>query len=345
MAFLVTPEEIAAARKMNALEYLERCEPQELVRVSGGLYRTRAHDSLKIREDGRWFWWSRGVGGYSALDYIVAVKGYSLPEAVHYLTGKGEYTPPRDVLLRSGATFEEALAAQQARPPPRASSAPFVLPPRNADNKRVFAYLTRRGIDPEIINHCIKHGLLYEEAGRHNAVFVGYDGDIARYAAMRGTFTDSKFKRDVDGSDKRFCFSMQAGEAAGVLYCFESAIDALSFATLLKMKGRAWRDYPLLSMGGVYKAGERKEKVLPVALERYLRREPATGKILLCFDSDDVGRGAAELVKAALPDRTVEYRPPLRGKDYNDYLRLEKGMDAKVTARRRKEKSAPERAR
>ena len=38
-----------------------------------------------------------------------------------------------------------------------------------------FAYLRSRGIDAEIINHCIKHGQLYEDAERHNCVFVGYE--------------------------------------------------------------------------------------------------------------------------------------------------------------------------
>ncbi len=35
--------------------------------------------SLKI-SNGKWIWWSRGIGGRSALDYLIKVKGYSFLE-------------------------------------------------------------------------------------------------------------------------------------------------------------------------------------------------------------------------------------------------------------------------
>ena len=44
-----------------------KTEPNELVRFSGNTYTTRTHDSLKI-SNGKWMWWSRGIGGNSALD-------------------------------------------------------------------------------------------------------------------------------------------------------------------------------------------------------------------------------------------------------------------------------------
>lgn len=45
-------------------------------RVAGNVYCTREHDSLKI-SNGKWYWWSRGIGGVSALDYLIKVKEYS----------------------------------------------------------------------------------------------------------------------------------------------------------------------------------------------------------------------------------------------------------------------------
>ena len=42
-----TAEDIALARQMDLLTYLQCHEPQELVRVSGNTYCTRSHDSLK----------------------------------------------------------------------------------------------------------------------------------------------------------------------------------------------------------------------------------------------------------------------------------------------------------
>lgn len=211
MAHYATPEEITEARRMDALTYLRQYEPDELVRVSGHIYSTKTHDSLKIKSDGRWYWWSRCKGGHTALDYIIAVKGMSLPEAVNYLTGKGKYIPPREMFLGTDKKIECT----------KEDKAEFVLPKAHSDNKRVFAYLLSRGIDAEIINHCIKHGFLYEEAefkdnnGRlcHNAVFVGLDGNkTAKYATLRSTMSSSTFLRDIDGSDKRHCFSLTSKE-------------------------------------------------------------------------------------------------------------------------------------
>lgn len=68
---------IERARQLDLLSYLQQYEPQELVRVGSGVYSTRTNDSLKISH-GKWFRWSTGVGGVSALDYLVKVRGMGL---------------------------------------------------------------------------------------------------------------------------------------------------------------------------------------------------------------------------------------------------------------------------
>ena len=55
------------------MTYLQNYEPRELVHFSGNVYCTRTHDSLKI-SNGKWYWHSRGIGGRSALDYLIKVK-------------------------------------------------------------------------------------------------------------------------------------------------------------------------------------------------------------------------------------------------------------------------------
>lgn len=57
---------LARAREMDLLTYLQTYEPDELVRISGNTYTTKTHDSLKI-SNGMWMWWSRGIGGRSAV--------------------------------------------------------------------------------------------------------------------------------------------------------------------------------------------------------------------------------------------------------------------------------------
>ena len=77
----ISPEAITEARNMDLLTYMQNYEPSELVHLSGNTYTTRSHESLKI-SNGKWMWWSRGFGGYSALDYLIKVKGLGFVQAV-----------------------------------------------------------------------------------------------------------------------------------------------------------------------------------------------------------------------------------------------------------------------
>ena len=85
-------EEIEKARQVDLFTYLQTCEPQELVHVSGNVYCTREHDSLRI-SNGKWCWFSHGIGGYSALDYLVKVKGCSFMEAMEAVIGRAAIQP------------------------------------------------------------------------------------------------------------------------------------------------------------------------------------------------------------------------------------------------------------
>ena len=49
--------------------------------LGGGSYCTKEHDSLKI-SNGMWYWFSRSIGGRSALDYLIKVEGMAFTEAV-----------------------------------------------------------------------------------------------------------------------------------------------------------------------------------------------------------------------------------------------------------------------
>lgn len=80
----VTKEEIEQARQLDLLSYLQRYRPDELVKVTRGVYSLRSHDSLKI-SNGKWYRWSNGVGGVSALDYLIKVEGIPFVEAVRHL--------------------------------------------------------------------------------------------------------------------------------------------------------------------------------------------------------------------------------------------------------------------
>lgn len=74
----VNKEQIEQAKQWDLLTYLQIYEPSELIRCSRNVFSTRTHDSLKI-SNGKWFWWSREIGGRSALDYLIKVRGGAFP--------------------------------------------------------------------------------------------------------------------------------------------------------------------------------------------------------------------------------------------------------------------------
>ena len=104
----VTEEQIIAARRMTAIEFLRRYRPGELVKTdSRGEFELREHDSFKINEETSfWHWKSRDAGGKSALDYLIKVEGVKFVDAV--LAPALQVLPPDEdtkILLNPSGRF------------------------------------------------------------------------------------------------------------------------------------------------------------------------------------------------------------------------------------------------
>lgn len=270
----IDPDVLERVRQIDLLSYLREFEPSNLVKVKGtsNVYCTAEHDSLKI-SNGKWYWWSRGFGGYSAIDYLIKVKEYDFVEAVEILTGQtmADWKPPPT--------------------PKKDEPKVLLLPPKNKDCNRVIQYLFGRGIDYQLIQECISDGTLYESADYHNAVFIGKDeSGTPKYAALRGTL-GSTFKQDASGSDKRYSSRLLAKKPADTVHLFEAAIDLLSYATYLKCEGKDYKSESLLSLSGVYQPKkEMKDSKIPIALTTFLSANPQIKTIVLHLDNDKVGR-------------------------------------------------------
>ncbi len=94
----IAPEVVQEVKRMDLLTYLKNYEPYELVHFSGNTYTTKPHDSLKI-SNGKWMWWSRGIGGRSALDYLIKVRDYTFMEAVETLAGLEQVIQIKSLLV------------------------------------------------------------------------------------------------------------------------------------------------------------------------------------------------------------------------------------------------------
>ena len=140
---------------------------------------------------------------------------------------------------------------------------------------------------------------------------------VPRHGSLRSI--NGPYKGDLTGSDKHYSLSIPGTEPAGHLHVFEAVIDLLSFATLERMNGRDWRRDSLLSLAGVF--ASKREGVVPVALEQYLKTHPGIRHIHLHLDNDEVGKAAAKGIRKGLEGRyTVSNEPPRSGKDVNEYL-------------------------
>ncbi|MCR0390213.1 DUF3991 and toprim domain-containing protein [[Clostridium] innocuum] len=314
------PAVIEQARQMDLLSYLQRYEPSNLKRVAGNVYCTREHDSLKI-SNGKWYWWSRGFGGVSALDYLIKVREYSFVEAVKMLTG---------------ITADwKSLPVSVPKDEPKV----LLLPPKNRDCNRVTDYLFGRRIDLSIIEDCIGDGMIFESAKYHSAVFIGKDeSGTSKYVAYRGTI-GSSFKNDASGSDKRYSFRLLAREPTDTVRLFEAAIDLLSYATYLKCEGKDYQSENLLSLSGMYQPKkEIKDSKIPIALITFLNANPHIKTIVLHLDNDRTGRLYTAALKELLQkDYQIVEDPPPAGKDFNDSLLSYLGIARPSVSRERRD--------
>lgn len=307
MAYI--PREIVAeAKKIDLLTYLKNYEPSELIEVCRGTYSTRTHDSLKI-SNGLWYWFTKQVGGKNAIDYLMQVRNYSFTDAVQTVMG--------NIKVQAPIIYKQKEKSKDRK---------LDLPLKASNNNIAINYLLSRGIEKEIIQFCIERNLLYEEHKNHNVVFVGYDEkQIPRYAFCRAT-NEERFMREATGSDKKYSFKLNSQKENNILHVFESSIDLLSFATLLKLSSRNWKEENMLSLGGIYTSNyDINKSKIPVALVEFLEKNPNINEIHLHLDRDLAGRNATTFLQQVLNEKykVLDSTVPF-GKDMNEYLCLKK---------------------
>lgn len=298
----VTKEQMRRAKQYDLLTYLQRADPFELKKTSRNEYCLKSHDSLKI-SNGMWHWYSRNIGGRSAVDYLIKVKGYKFPDAVMEVNRTMKGNLP---------SFFNAEKQKKE----------FRLPARNEDNDKVISYLLSRGIDKRLIEMLIKNGVLYESRQHHSVVFVGNDANgRPAHATYRAT-DGSAVKGDFGGSNKEYCLRIEQQDADTVRV-FESAIDLISYLTLCIGLGKKYMAESYISIAGVSASGHTDVVKLPLALTHYLEMHPQTRRIILNLDSDGAGIQEANNIRMKLADQyEVFIEPPPSGKDYNEYLQI-----------------------
>ena len=269
-----TQAQIDRANAVSLEDFL-RTQGETLIK-SGREYRWKEHDSLTVRGN-KWFRHSQSKGGYP-IDFVMEFYGKSFPEAVQLLTGE------------SAEGQSEASTA-----PPTA----FHLPLHNRTADRAIQYLCEsRGLNKTLVEAFLLSGDIYEDAKRHNVVFVGRDrSGTPRYAHVRGTA--DPFRQDIAGSDKSYPFHYEGN--GNQLFVFEAPIDLLSFICLYPHE---WQIRNYLALGGV--SGK--------ALDRFLSERKDTRKVFLCLDSDTAGSEACTRLAQSIPGEIASFALSRQGK-------------------------------
>lgn len=273
-----TQEQIDRANQVNLEQFL-RSQGEQVIK-SGNEYRWKRHDSLTVKGN-KWFRHSQSKGGYS-VEFVMEFFGKTFPEAVFLLIGE--------------APADGVSAATQSQE--------FRLPPRNRYAEKMTSYLSQRKIPDELIQEFYKEGLIYEDAQRHNIVFVGKDETgIPRYAHCKGT--SDAFRMDVLGSDKSHNFAYRSDGKS--LFVFEAPIDLMSFIALYP---KDWKTRNYLSLGGV---GAK-------ALDGFLSECKDMETIYICTDSDKAGNDAVPRLLESIPEHMTVIRLIPCDKDWNEVL-------------------------
>lgn len=308
MAKFIPKEIVNQAKKVDLLSYFMSNNPSELIKKGSGTYSLKAHDSVII-SNGLWHRFSTNEAGKTALDYLMKVEKMTLQEAVS------------SILNRDITTYIKPIHENNNEPKK------LVIPEKASTNKEVIEYLKNRGIDEDIINYCIDRNLIYQENKTNNVVFLGYDNQHnIKYAGCRST-NEKKIMRDVKGSSKEFSFRLLSKINNNSLHIFESSIDLLSYATLLKIKGYDYQNQNLLALAGVYQSSRNIENSkVPIAIQRFLDENKNIQDIVLHFDNDRAGREATKALIIALDRYNIYDIPAPYGKDINDYLCFKMGL-------------------
>ncbi len=284
-----TEEQKRQANAVDLVEFL-RFKGEPLIR-SGRELRMERNHSITVR-DNEWYDHATEKGG-GPVSFLKEFYGMDYQQAVLTLLNE-----------------DVSQLCSQVDMPREKERKPFALPPANADNRRVFAYLLKhRCLDREVVTTFVRLGLIYEEQKYHNAVFVGMDKDCQpHHAHKRSTNSRGKsFRITVEGSDFRYAFNWPGSSRH--LMVFEAPIDMLSFISMHHDSNWAKHSYVAL-------CGTSSQPMLGM-LERF----PSIDTVHFCLDNDQAGQLATRRLAKLVRDKGLAVNALVPAyKDWNEDL-------------------------
>lgn len=321
---LYTKEQIDKANQTDLEEFLQR-KGERLKRTGSEsvlIYKdsTGEHDSISVRRN-RWYDHKSMRGGYP-LKFMQEFYGMNFRTAMKELLHGEEPELGRKKNKENEKNVrqpEKAVVQEnQERIACPSEKSEFILPEKDSNMKRVFAYLLKtRFLDKDVVKNFVEQKTLYQEKEHGNVVFVGTDKEgVPKSACKKSTAEQAKgFRMTIAGSDCRYGFCWRGD--SNKLYVFEAAIDLMSFITL---RYDEWKADSFLALDGLS----------PKPLLQFLEDQKNIKEIFLCLDYDAAGIEACDKLKDILIEKgydreKIKREYPLY-KDWNEQLKAEHGV-------------------
>ena len=268
MAGYYTKKQASMARNADLAAFLLRTDPQHFRQEGNSirllnLSRPRSRQGTSIVIPKGKNWWKDFATGESGnpVDLLTKKLGYSVPDAILALCG--DSTVP----YRHAA---DPVSEKSAAPE---SDRILTFPdPTSYYPRKMYEYLTGRGIPAETIRDLQRLGLLYQAKAHSNLVFVSAAKDFAEIRGS-GKETPAFHQTMKTRADRFWHFSIGHPKKA---YICEGAIDAVSLYLLLK-KQNLHDQAAYVSIAGVcnQQAIDRIKSCIPV---------------IMAVDNDEAGR-------------------------------------------------------
>ena len=289
-------DRVRQARQTDLVEYL-RQNNEHLKRIGQWWY-IEGCESLRIQGN-MWYRNSQGRGGNS-IDFLVGYYSLSPKKAIERLTQV------------AGCSQDKKSGIKEKNKNTQAEFDLNAVVPAH-DERRILAYLVKtRGISADIVLAEIQDGQLYQESRTGNAIFAmtNQTGDIVG-AEVVGTLSNIRFRSIKAGSASGYGYSVGQKHNPRYILFFESAVDLLSFITIMHCRAKPMTACLLVSMAGL-KLGVVKKSLITFG------NSAATP--VLCVDNDEAGSEFIARCLAQHPTAIIK-QPDKNYKDWNDQLR------------------------
>ncbi|MGM9988795.1 MAG: DUF3991 domain-containing protein [Bacillaceae bacterium] len=294
-------EEVEKANDIHILDYLN-AKGENIIKQGNKYYRHAEHDSLIFNENGKWYWNSKGEGGFGSISFARMYYDLSFQEAV------------RDV---NSQTIERSYTDSKNYNQNQEFSYPHHYETKGVENATNYL-VNERCIDEKIVLALFKHDLIAEDKLK-NCVFKWRDkeGNIVgadrqgtvKMENKRGTFKQIMANSKGDGG-----FTLDIGSPKK-LAVFESPIDALSYFDLKRPQ-----DIRLQSMSGL------KDAAMLSSIRNLLKECKERGekleKVIIAVDNDKAGLEFTKRWENVLGNKSQIDIP--NNKDWNDDLKQER---------------------